>query len=119
MSGSLNGLHQLALMLCTGTRNTFGNNLALLRDKTLKSLLIFVVNENFVCLTEAACSLFGGNLFQTSLRFVMDSASITLTRRLREIGQTNHLCRSQVHHVRHVPPLRSLHPPHLLEPPFC
>lgn len=56
MSGPLDGLNKLPLMLGTGPGDSFGNDPALFGDKALQSLLVLVIDVVFFVFTESAGS---------------------------------------------------------------
>jgi hypothetical protein len=55
---ALDGDHQHALVLRTGSRNALGDDAALLRNEPLELLIGLIVDEIFLIITEATCALF-------------------------------------------------------------
>lgn len=58
MPGTLDCLHELALMLRTCSGNPFRNNFSLFGHKTMEFLLIFVIDIGFLILAETAITFF-------------------------------------------------------------
>jgi len=62
MPRTLDGVHQLTLMLCARSRNTLWDDLPLFGDKPLKFLLVFVIDVDFLRVAEPACPLLSRHL---------------------------------------------------------
>lgn len=58
MPGPLDRLDELPLMLRAGPGNALGDNLPLLGNEAAESLLILVINVDFLTVTETACAPF-------------------------------------------------------------
>ena len=62
MSGALDCMHELALMLCACSRDSLRNDLALFGDEALKPLLVLVIDVDFLRVAEPACPLLARHL---------------------------------------------------------
>jgi hypothetical protein len=58
MARAFDGENKLPLMFGAGARNPFWNDFPLLRNKTMESLLVFVVDINVFALAETADAFF-------------------------------------------------------------
>jgi hypothetical protein len=62
MPCTLDCTDKLALMLGAGAGDAFRNDLALLGNKALEFLFVFVINVLFFCIAESACALLARGL---------------------------------------------------------
>jgi hypothetical protein len=62
MACALDGVHKLTLVFCARTGDAFGDDLSLFGNEALKFLFILVVDVQFFCVAESACTLLSGCL---------------------------------------------------------